>query len=193
MDKFTYSNEGLLRKYWHDSKLRAQAHLHAETYYRAANRNYMRFPATITATLGTILGSVSFGQDECGSQTVQGLWITTLILTGVTMILNASQNVLDFDLKRERHHESFLQYSDCASDIELYLQSDFKEQKITDFIKTTHEKLDIYGSSEVEIAKRFMEQAKQDMRNGTGKLLKPLSSMKLHRIQIDPLGETELP
>lgn len=164
------TNYHLLHRYWQRAKTQATAHAFAEGWYRRNNRNLLKLPSAFCATLATILGSISYGRNDCNTQSVAGLWITSLLLVGLTALLASTENVLNWDQKRMHHHESMVQYSDMVGDIEIFMASEYSTDDLNNFIRVCHEKIDIYGSNEVDLHKSFINEAKSDMRNGNGKI-----------------------
>lgn len=167
-------NYHLLHQYWSRSKMKTKAHKLAENWYRSHEKNYFKLPAAVMTTTATILGSVSYGKDDCSTQQVAGLWITSLLLIGFSAVLTVVQNVLGWDDKRLDHHESMLQFSDLSGDIELFVNDLYSPDDLRNFVKVCHEKLDIYSGHEVELHYSFVNKAKASMRNGEGKF-KPMS------------------
>ena len=201
LDDINPTNYHLLHKYWNRAKTQATAHSFAESWYRTNNRNMLKLPSAFCATLATILGSISYGRNDCNTQSVAGLWITSLILVRITALLSSTENVLNWDQKKMHHHESMLQYGDLVGDIEIFMASSYSTYELKNFVRVCHEKIDIYGSSEVALHSSFTNQAKSEMRNGQGRIgsqmfklrrssLKIVVEPKVEEPEISSIGET---
>lgn len=187
-DDITPTNYHLLHTYWNRAKIQAKAHGYAEDWYRKNNRNFLKLPSVVCGALATILGAISYGRNDCNTQTVAGLWITSLVLVASTTLLSATENVLNWDTKRIHHHESVQQYSDLVGDIELFMSNEYTTAELKGFVRTQHEKMDIYGSREINLSPVFVDLAKAALRNGEGK--KFLQMTRASEIIIDVKGET---
>lgn len=184
LDNLNPTNYHLLHKYWQRGKIQSKAHGFAENWYRKNNRNLLKLPSAFCATLATILGSISYGRNDCNTQTVAGLWITSILLVAFTALLASTENVLNWDQKRMHHHESMLQYSDLVGDIEIFMAGQYSVDELKNFVRVCHEKIDIFGSNEVDLHDSFINQAKSDMRNGQGKLGTQMFKLRRSSLQI---------
>lgn len=163
----------LLNKYLYECQYRADAH------NRALNDNRKKLK-TINWTqniLGLIVATLSMSiynrVDNCKSiphnmvqtpvscQPINKIIIvSSSILSLVATALGATSSIYKYDDKNTSHHIDYLNYTNLASDIILFINNNKSKNEILIFTELVHEKLDIYNNISSNIDISYLEKSK---------------------------------
>ncbi len=162
----------LLRKYLYEVTYKSTAHGKAEADNRKKNK-YTAFSQALLSAVVGVLGVAAWNNvDECGSSTNIALIASGIALSFTASAVGIVRSVWRFSTKEANHHASAGNFSDVASDIELFLAGNLSDlELIKHFVDTTHERLDIYNDCAAGIGSNYTEAAKTATpypKNGNG-------------------------
>lgn len=142
----------LLNKYLSRVTVKANAHKRAEQWYSSMNR-ILGFPPVILSTLVSVLGGIEYSKSD------QRLSLTVVSLSGVCALMTGSLSYLNFSKRASQHHDSSAHYADVQSDIEIFLNTEYTVDELSNFLNVQHEKIDIYETLEPNLHESFIQKS----------------------------------
>lgn len=142
----------LLQTYLKRVTLKADAHKRAEKWYARVNR-LMGFPPVLLSTIVSVLGGIEYSKSD------QSLSITVVSISGICAIMTGATTYLNFSKRASQHHDSSGHYADVKSDIEIFLNTQYTQDELANFLNIQHEKIDIYETLEPNLAESFIKMA----------------------------------
>ena len=147
----------LLKRKMKDCTIKSHAHALASTQNRITAKRTNWLSGIFPAFAGELSVGAFSDLDSCGNMTNEMLVGFTVGLSFLSTICTLTKSVFRYSEKEIEHHNSSSNFSDIASDIELYLAKRIHHNgSLKSFLDMTHELILVHESTAPPIPDEYM-------------------------------------
>ena len=150
----------LLKRKMRECSIKSHAHALASTQNRIIAKRTNWLSGIFPAFAGVLSVGTFSDLDACGNMTNEMLVGFTVGLSFLSTICTLTKSVFRYSEKEIEHHNSSSNFSDIASDIELYLAKRIHHNgSLKSFLDMTHELILVHESTAPPIPDEHMKQS----------------------------------